>query len=146
MVAAATVAAAVLSGCSERQEANDTLPTATSEPTSTTEELPPLGPANFPMPAEARAKTPEGAVEFMRYYMSLTEVLAEQALDPQPLLDLSNGCGVCNRIAQSLAGDLAAGYRYQDTWIAFQPYGPGVLTGEQAEVGFVYAQGPITVL
>ena len=91
VVAAATVAAAVLSGCSERQEANDTLPTATGEPTPTAEELPPLGPADFPMPGEAREKTPEGAVEFTRYYVSLIEYVADRgSLDSQPLLDLQS--------------------------------------------------------
>ncbi len=63
------VGAALLSGCSEKQEANDTLPTPSAA--ETTEALPELGPPDLPMPAEAREQTVEGADAFTRYYVEI---------------------------------------------------------------------------
>ncbi|MCW2700485.1 MAG: hypothetical protein JWQ45_2020, partial [Blastococcus sp.] len=63
------VAAVALSGCSEKQEAGNTLPLASSSaPAETTTELPPLGPEDMPMPAEARTQDAAGAEAFVRYY------------------------------------------------------------------------------
>ncbi|MBM7807030.1 hypothetical protein JOD57_002867 [Geodermatophilus bullaregiensis] len=144
--AALAVAAAALAGCSEAEPANATLPTATAEPAPTTEALPPLGPADFPMPPEAREKTPEGAVEFTRYYVRLIEYVGDGSLDPQPLIDLSSNCEVCLMIADSYSEDRAAGYTYDDVTVSFEEYGPGLINGDTAEVGFVYTQNAITVL
>ena len=49
----------LLGGCSEKQEANDTLPSASAA--ETTEALPEVGPADFPVPDEARTKDAAGA-------------------------------------------------------------------------------------
>ena len=138
LVAGLAAGALVLSGCSERQEAADTLPEAdapSSEP-----ELPPLGPPDLPMPAEARQKTPEGAVQFMRYYMALNAHVAEGPLDSTPLLDLSAECTYCQELAESYDEDRSAGYTYGDFTYSFQDNGPGLLSGDTAEVGFVYSQ------
>ncbi|MCW2636598.1 MAG: uncharacterized protein JWQ99_2965 [Blastococcus sp.] len=140
------VAAVVLSGCSEKQEANSTLPDPSSSAAETTPELPPLGPDEFPVPDEARQKTPDGVVEFVRYYVALAKFLADSSSDPQPLLDLSQDCGVCGQIAESLQEDLNSGYSYRDYDYNFEELGPGLLHGDSAEMGFVYAQGPITVI
>ncbi|MCW2579144.1 MAG: uncharacterized protein JWR82_745, partial [Blastococcus sp.] len=51
--------ALLLSGCSEKQEANDTLPSTSASPS--TEALPEVGPADFPVPDEARTKDAAGA-------------------------------------------------------------------------------------
>ncbi|MCW2742470.1 MAG: uncharacterized protein JWR45_2892 [Blastococcus sp.] len=136
--------ASLLSGCSAKQEANQTLPTSSAA--ETTPELPPLGPEDFPVPAEAREKTPEGAVEFVRYYVGLAKFLAQNSTDAQPLLDLSQDCDICGQIAASLQEDFAAGYSYRDYDYSFKETGPGLIHGETAEMGFVYVQGPITVL
>ena len=135
---------AVLTGCSEKQSANETLPTHTSA--ETTPELPPLGPEGLPVPPEAREKTPEGAVEFVRYYVGLTKFLAEKAADPEPLIQLSEDCRTCANIAQSLADDRAANYTYREYAYEFTEYGPARVDGDSAEMGFKYVQGPITVV
>jgi hypothetical protein len=138
------VGAVLLSGCSKKQEANDTLPSPSAA--ETTPELPPLGPAAFPVPSEAREKTPAGTVEFVRYYVSLTKYLADHSLDPDPLLDLSQDCQICSEVAESLAQDKASNYKYREYAFEFREYGPGVLHGDTAEMGFTYTQGPITVI
>ncbi|TYP90831.1 DUF6318 family protein [Blastococcus xanthinilyticus] len=141
---ALAVGALALTGCSEKQEASTTLPTPSA--TETTPELPPLGPADFPVPQEARAETPDGAVEFVRYYVALTKHLALNSADPTPLVDLSQDCRTCIRIAQSFEADLAAQYSYRDYEYEFDEYGPALINGDTAEVGFAYVQGPITAV
>jgi len=65
LVAGLAAGVALLGGCSEKQEASDTLPNAgAAEPSEA--ELPPLGPADLPMPDEARTKDAAGAVAFVR--------------------------------------------------------------------------------
>jgi hypothetical protein len=98
------------------------------------------------VPAEAREKSPEGAVEFVRYYASLTKYLAENGEDPEPLLALSQDCRTCVNIAQALADDLAAGYTYREYEFQFAEYGPALIEGDTAQMGFTYTQGPITVV
>ncbi|RBY97972.1 hypothetical protein DQ237_03505 [Blastococcus sp. TF02-8] len=137
---AAVLATVVLSGCSEKQEANESLPTTAS---LTTESRPQLGPADFPVPDEARERTPEGAVEFVRYYVALTQHLAVTSTPPDPLLELSDECRTCVRVAQSFDSDLAANYTYQEYEYEFEEYGPALIHGDTAEVGFAYVQGPI---
>ena len=63
------VGTALLSGCSEKQEAGTTLPSTSASPT--TEELPVVGPADFPVPDEARTKNAAGAEAFLRYFIEL---------------------------------------------------------------------------
>jgi hypothetical protein len=99
----------LLTGCSERTEANDTLPSTSSAPT--TEALPPVGPADFPVPEEARTKDAAGAEAFLRYYIELLN--RQQAIpDGQPLRELSPDCGTCLRIAQAFDDAAAAGHTY----------------------------------
>ncbi len=143
--AALMVAAAALAGCSEAEPASETLPTTSAPAAPTSEALPPLGPADFPMPPEAREKTPEGATEFARYYVQLIEYVSDGDLDPQPLIDLSHNCELCVMISDSFAEDRADGYSYSDVSIDFREYGVGLIEGESAEVGFQYAQSTIAV-
>ncbi|SDE28274.1 hypothetical protein SAMN05660485_00439 [Blastococcus fimeti] len=145
LAACLVAGAAVLTGCSEKQEAAQTLPTSSSA-APTEDALPPLGPEGFPVPAEARKRTPEGAVEFVRYFVGLTGYLAEHSLDPAPLLDLSQDCRSCSNIAESLAEDRAANYTYREYEFEFTEYGPALLDGETAEMGFTYVQGPVSVV
>jgi hypothetical protein len=98
------------------------------------------------MPDEARQKTPEGAVEFARYYVTLTKYLADNSADPEPLLSLSQGCRSCTNIAESLAEDRAARYTYRRYEIEFNAYGPALVDGDTAQVGFTYVQGPVSVV
>ena len=144
LAAGLLAATAVLTGCSEKQPARDTLPSQTAA--ETTPGPPPLGPAEFPVPDEAREKTPAGALEFVRYYVGLTKFLAEEAADPEPLIELSQDCRTCNKIAQSFMDDRAASYTYREYAYEFTEYGPARIDGDSAELGFRYVQGPITVV
>lgn len=146
-VAACLVAGtAVLAGCSEKQEASSSLPTPSSaEPTQ--EELPPLGPAEFPVPADAREKTPKGALAFARYYMAIGGEIGMGRAPASALLDLSTSeCRLCGQIARSFADDQAAGYTYRGSSNTFQELGPPRLRGDQAELGFVFSQSGYTVV
>src|SRR3954469_15047501 len=69
MVAGLAVATALLGGCSTKHEANGALPGAAE--TSASPSLQPLGPADLPMPKEARSQSDSGAAAAARYYLSL---------------------------------------------------------------------------
>ena len=98
-VAGLVVGTALLTGCSEKVEANDTLPSTSAA--ETTEALPPVGPADFPVPDEARTKDAAGAEAFLRYYIDL--INRQQAIPAgQPLRDLGPDCQDCLRIARHL--------------------------------------------
>jgi hypothetical protein len=64
-IAGLVVGTTMLGGCSEKVEANDTLPTTSASQTSA--ELPPLGPPDLPMPEQAREQTAEGADALTAY-------------------------------------------------------------------------------
>ncbi len=106
------VGTALLSGCSQRQEASTTLPSASAAPTTSAEALPPLGPPYLPVPAEARTKNAAGAEAFLRYWVELTNRLQVE-LDSQPLRDLGPNCHECWRIAHAFDEVRAAGHRYE---------------------------------
>ena len=134
----------VLNGCSQRQEANQTLPGADASPSASEAELPPLGPPDLPMPAEARTQDAAGAEAFVRYYIDLIN-RTSTVMDAAPLREFSNGCADCARIAGDYENDATAGYRYRGgkltvTWIeAFEP-------GETVEVGMLVDQAALTVV
>jgi hypothetical protein len=146
LVAGLAAGAVVLSGCSERQEAADTLPGADAEPSATEAELPPLGPPEFPVPVAAREKTPEGALAFAEYYISLGSEVGVGSIPAATFLDLSAGCALCREIAAYFEEDQAAGYTYQDFSYTFEEYGAPQLSGDTAELGFVYTQSDYTVV
>jgi hypothetical protein len=101
----------VLSGCSDRQEANDTLPEADASPSASESVLPPLGPPDLPMPAEARTQDAAGAEAFVRYYIDLINRTLT-VMDAAPLREFSQGCEDCERIARNVEADATAGYSY----------------------------------
>ena len=146
VTAGVVVAVAVLSGCSATEPANETLPAPSATSTAASETLPPLGPANFPVPAEAREKTPEGALAFGRYYMTLGDHIGNTDLDATPLLELSRDCSLCQQIARSFEQDRAAGYSYSHSSFTFNEYGLPTVTDDRAELGFVYSQSPYSVV
>ena len=113
LVAGLAAGAVVLSGCSERKEASDTLPGADASPSATEAALPPLGPPDLPMPAEARTQDAAGAEAFVRYYIDLIN-RTSTVMDAAPLREFSDGCTECNRIAADTEGDASAGHRYND--------------------------------
>jgi len=109
MVAGLVVAVVLVGGCSSKHEANDTLPSASE--TSASPSLEPLGPADFPMPDEARAESDVGAEATARYYLSLTSY-SFKTLDTKPLRELSRDCEFCSGLAQTIETDAAAGHRF----------------------------------
>src|SRR5689334_3389782 len=102
------------SGCSHTPEPKAATPTTTAKPSPT---LPPLGPADFPEPAEARQKTEAGVIAFARYYIELTN-RAALSLDSAPIRELSRECAECDQLAASFEADRAAGYRYEGGHVA----------------------------
>ncbi|MGY1635055.1 DUF6318 family protein [Geodermatophilus sp. SYSU D00742] len=144
LVAGLTVGAALLGGCAQAQQASENLPSAAPEAEPSDAELPPLGPADLPMPDEARTQDAAGAEAFVRYYIDLIN-RTSTVMDAAPLREFSNGCAECNRIATETEQDAQAGYRYQGgkitiTWIKSPP------PGSEAEIGFVADQEALSVL
>ena len=121
----------VLTGCSQKQEANDSLPTASASPTE--EELPPLGPEDLPMPDEARTQDAAGAEAFVRYYIELINRTSD-VMDAEPLRVFSDGCDDCERIADNVDEDAAAGYSYSGGAITLTAVGEPLLQGDTAEL------------
>jgi len=99
-----------LTGCSDPGTPSDTLPTAAS--TSAEPTLEPLGPADFPVPPEAREQTEDGAVAAAKYYLELS-FRTTQTLDTTWLQRLSQDCENCAADVTSYDQDRAAGTRYE---------------------------------
>jgi hypothetical protein len=144
VTAGVLVAVAALTGCSAKEPANDTLPTPSATAAEATPTLPPLGPPDMPMPAEARARTPAGAETFLRYYIELYNQ-AEQTLDPSYMDSFSQGCDTCDRLIQNIKQDAAAGYSYTGGAVAVGEVSTPHLDGAIAETAFSMEQGPLTV-
>jgi hypothetical protein len=137
------VGTALLSGCSQKTEANDTLP-STSAPSSTVDELPPLGPPDLPMPAEAREQTAEGAETFTRYYVEIYNH-AQQNLDTTYMRDLSNGCDTCNELADQVDRVSASGQGIEGGQMRIAASTPPYLTGDEAQLVFDVIQAPLAI-
>src|SRR4051794_4491133 len=133
VAAGCLLAVAALSGCAEKHEASTTLPSASS---TSGEELPPLGPADFPVPDEARQQTESGVVAFSNYYFDLSNHLLT-SLDSKPLRSLSLNCSVCDVMADSYDADKAAGYTYEGGDIRIASTGSAHIEGSTAELSFV---------
>jgi hypothetical protein len=131
------IGTALLGGCSEKHEANDTLPSPSAA--ETTEALPALGPADFPVPDEARTKDAAGAEAFLRYWIDL---MNRQRAVPagQPLRDLGPDCQNCQRIAQNYDEAAAAGYRYEGGELAIDTLAEPILEGDGALISFLARQ------
>jgi Family of unknown function (DUF6318) len=135
----------LVSGCTEKQQANESLPSAsTTSASASPDELPPLGPEDFPMPDEARTRTKQGVVAFSSYYFSLSNHLLK-TLDSAPLRELSQDCELCNDLADAYDHDRAAGYIYEGGNISISSTGSAVVNGRRAEISFVLQQEAVTV-
>jgi hypothetical protein len=128
------LATALLSGCAAKQEARDTLPTKSAAPT--TEALPELGPADFPVPDEARTKDAAGAEAFARYYIDLLN--RQQAIPAgQPLRDLGPNCQHCLAIAQRLDETAQAGQHYEGGGLSMLGEPGLTFRGDTANYNFI---------
>src|SRR5688500_17589400 len=95
-------AGGLTTACSgQEQQASTELPSASSTSAEPTPELPPLGPADFPVPDEARVKDEAGAEAFLYYFVDL---LNHQQAVPSgvALRDLAPDCQQCLAVAQRL--------------------------------------------
>jgi hypothetical protein len=127
------IGTALLGGCSEKHEANDTLPSPSAA--ETTEALPALGPADFPVPDEARTKDAAGAEAFLRYWIDLMN--RQRAVpDGQPLRDLAPDCQECLRIARLYDDAASVGNRYEGGELTLSDVPAPELTDERAVVNF----------
>jgi hypothetical protein len=144
VAAGVLVGVAVLAGCSSKEPANDTLPTPSATSAEASETLPPLGPADFPMPAEAREKTPAGAEAFLRYYLDL--VSRQAGVSGGPLRDLSRDCSFCDFLADRYDEDASAGYSYEGGEIVVVDMSIPAITGEVAEFSFALSQSAIVIM
>jgi hypothetical protein len=132
-VAGLVVGTVLLGGCSAKQEANDTLPSTSAA--ETTEALPDVGPADFPVPDEARTKDAAGAEAFVRYYI---ELLNRQQAIPggEPLRALSPDCETCLRIASAFDDAAVAGHTYNGGDLSLNDVLEPQLNGDTASVIF----------
>ena len=137
------IGTAVLSGCSEKQEANETLPPTSAS--STTEALPEIGPADFPVPDEARTKDAAGAEAFLRYFIDLMN--RQRAIpDGQPLRDLGPECQNCQRIAQNYEEAAAAGNRYEGGEVAVNAVAEPTFEGDKVVISFLARREPVSIV
>jgi hypothetical protein len=137
------VGAVLLSGCSKKQEANDTLPSPSAA--ETTPELPPLGPDDMPMPAEARTQDAAGAEAFVRYYIALINRTSD-VMDAAPLRDLSDGCESCDRIINNIEDAVAAGHHYEGGIITITAIGQPLMKASMAELALRVDQAAVAVV
>ena len=136
------VATAVLSGCSEKQEASTTLPTTSAA--ETTQALPTVGPADFPVPDEARTKDAAGAEAFLRYWIDLLN--RQQGIPAgQPIRDLGPECRECLRIAKAFDDAAAAGYRYEGGELSLNDVTEPRLKDDGASIAFGARVEPLTI-
>ncbi|WP_448626020.1 hypothetical protein [Geodermatophilus sp. URMC 64] len=140
-MAGLAVSAALVSGCSSPQQANETLPSAAE--TSASPELEPLGPPDFPVPDEARTQDAAGAEAALRYYLDL--VTHQHAESGQPLRDLSRDCSLCMFLADRADQDAAAGYVVDGGGITVIDMPTPAVDGALAEFSFSVSQGPVEV-
>ncbi|WP_147263030.1 hypothetical protein [Geodermatophilus sp. TF02-6] len=134
---------ALLSGCSDRQEASTTLPTSAAAPT--TEALPLLGPPDFPVPPEARTKDAAGAEAFLRYYTALLN-RQRPLLEGQPLRDLGPECEDCWRIAKNYEEAKAAGQHYEGGELTMNDVADPDLNDETASLVFGVRQEAVDLV
>jgi hypothetical protein len=145
LLAGLAAGAVVLSGCSERQEAADTLPEADATPSASEPELPPLGPPDLPMPAEARTQDAAGAEAFVRYYIDLIN-RTSSVMDAAPLREFSDGCEDCERIASNVEADATAGYSYSGGRVEIIEIPAPLIKQFTAEMALVVDQSALKVV
>jgi hypothetical protein len=130
-------------GCSEKHQASQSLP-STKTSASASKTLPPVGPADFPVPAEAREQSPAGAEAALRYYLAL--ITHQAAKGGGPLRDLSRNCTFCEFLANRADADASAGYSYQGGKISIDDMSAPALHDDLAEFSFTASQTAVAVL
>jgi hypothetical protein len=117
-----------------------------ASPSASEPSLPPLGPPDLPMPAEARTQDAAGAEAFVRYYIDLIN-RTSTVMDAAPLREFSQGCAECDRIATDYESDGAAGYRYDGGKLTLRQVGEPLISNSAiAELAFIFDLTPLTVV
>jgi hypothetical protein len=145
LLAGLMAAAAALSGCAHNQAASESLPSTSASASASTPALPPLGPKDLPMPAEARTKDAAGAEAFVRYYIALIN-RTSKVMDAKPLRDFSQNCRDCARIASNTEKDASAGYQYSEGQLKLTELAAPLLKETTAEMALRADQDPLIVL
>ncbi len=78
--------------------------------------------------------------------MALGTKIGEGWIPAETLLELSEGCELCEQVAASYKSDQAAGYTYRGSSHTFDEYAMPTLSGDTAELGFVFTQGAYVVV
>jgi hypothetical protein len=144
--AAVAVGTALLTGCgaAEAEAPSTSLPSATTA-APTTEALPVVGPADFPVPPEARTQDAAGAEAFLRYWIDLLN--RQQAIPAgQPLRELGPECQECLRIAHNFDEAAAAGDRYIGGEVSLNDVPPPMLEGDTALLSFGARREPVSLV
>jgi len=144
VAAAVVVGVAMLAGCSGGEKANETLPSTSSTPVETTESLPPLGPPDLPMPADAREQTPAGAEAFIRYYMAIYTA-AQADLDATYLAQFSQECSFCNALIKRLTDNAASGNTYDGGAVTLTATSLAPSEHDRMEGAFTIDQAALTI-
>jgi hypothetical protein len=144
--AAVAVGTALLTGCgaAEAEAPSTSLPSATTA-APTTEALPVVGPADFPVPPEARTQDAAGAEAFLRYWIDLLNRQREIPAG-QPLRDLGPECQECLRIAKNYDDAAAAGSRYIGGEVSLNDVPAPVIEGDTAQLVFGARREPISLV
>ncbi|QXG74657.1 hypothetical protein KUM42_12260 [Modestobacter sp. L9-4] len=135
---------AVLAGCSDAGTANETLPPITSSAAPTSETLQPLGPPDFPLPKEARQRTPEAATAALTYYLEL--IPRQSSTGGESLRQLSTGCTFCEFLAARADENASAGLDYRGGDITVSELSQPALRAATAEFVFSAAQSAVEVV
>lgn len=134
------VGTTLLTGCSEKVEASDTLPPTSAARTTAT--LPPMGPADFPVPKEARTKDAAGAEAFLRYWIDLLN--RQRAIpDGAPLREVGPDCQECLRLARNYDEAATAGNRYVGGELSLHDLPEPQLESNNAVLSFLLARQPV---
>ena len=135
----------VPAGCSaEGQQASTELPPASSSSAEPTPDMPELGPPDLPMPAKARTRDAAGAEAFLRYYMDVYNH-AQRTMDSTYMREFSRSCDTCDRIADDLDMDAAAGYSYEGGGVRLGAISEPSVGSSEAELVFAVQQEALTV-
>lgn len=145
--AAVLVVGALLTGCGGAEPPpQPRAAESTAPPVVDPADLAPLGPADLPVPVDARARTPEGAMAFLHYYLGLINH-TNRTMDPAHLIDLSQpACETCAVVTAAYQGDASAGYTYSGGDVAVDSMATADIGGKTAVISFVLSQAPSDVL
>jgi hypothetical protein len=146
LVVLAAAATAALTGCgAEDRQASTELPPMASSSAESTPELPPLGPADLPMPEEARQRTPEGARAFMTYYLEVYNH-ALSTLDATHLIEMSANCRTCQSLAEQVKGVASDGFAYKGGAVRIDAMSAPVVKGDEAQLAFSLLQEDLSIV